>query len=98
MDELIDMAKDFIAENVLHMEKPEADLTDVEVKHIDRSALSLESNVAISNPYSHDLPIFELSSQIKSGGRYKYIYIQHECMHACIHPCIHTYIHSISLL
>jgi hypothetical protein len=74
MDELLGMATDFIKDKVLHMKKPEADLTDVQVKQFDRNGLELESNVSIHNPYSHDLPIFELTYQIKSGGRYTYIH------------------------
>ena len=69
MDHLIDMAKDFITETVMDIQKPEADVTDVSIKHADRNALSLESEVLVSNPYSHDLPICELSFRITTGGR-----------------------------
>jgi hypothetical protein len=94
MDELIGMATDFITEKVLHMKKPEADLTDVQVKHLDRNALQLESNVAISNPYSHDLPIFELTYQIKSGGRYT---SKHTYTFFHTHTDRYAYIHTYSL-
>ena len=69
MDQLLDMAKDFIAEKVMDIQKPEADVTDVSIKNADRDALSLESEVLVSNPYSHDLPICELSFRISTGGR-----------------------------
>ena len=69
MDQFIDLAKDFITEKLMDMQKPEADVTDVSIKHGDRNALSLESNVFVSNPYSQDLPICELSFRITIGGR-----------------------------
>ena len=75
MDQLIDMGKDFITEKLMDMakdfitEKPGADVTDVRLKHGDRNALSLESDVLVSNPYSHDLPICEISFTMKIGSR-----------------------------
>ena len=69
MYQLLDMAKGFITETVIDFQKPEADVTDVSIKHADRNALSLEYNVLVSNPYSQDLPICELSFRITTGGR-----------------------------
>lgn len=65
----MDKAKLFVADKIAHMEKPEADLTSVSVKHVDRRSVGLESDVLVSNPYSHDLPICEISYSIKSANR-----------------------------
>eukprot|EP00250_Pteridium_aquilinum_P009965 c19058_g1_i1 orf=382-837(-) len=69
MDSLLEKTKHFITDKVTHMEKPDADLTWVSIKHMDRKALALETDVLISNPYSHDLPICEISYKLRSGDR-----------------------------
>ncbi|KAI5078244.1 hypothetical protein GOP47_0006651 [Adiantum capillus-veneris] len=69
MSKLVEKAKHFVADKVAHMEKPEADLTWVSIKGMDRKALSLETDVLVTNPYSHDLPICEISYKLKSGNR-----------------------------
>jgi hypothetical protein len=80
MEHLMEKAKGFVADKVMHMEKPEAELTWVSIKHADRSSLSLESDVLVSNPYSHDLPICEISFKLMAGGRsLPPTYYQHHC-------------------
>ncbi|KAH7276311.1 hypothetical protein KP509_39G002100 [Ceratopteris richardii] len=69
MAKLVEKAKQYVTEGVGKMEKPDADLSWVTVKHMDRKALSLESDLIVSNPYSHDLPICEVTYKLKSANR-----------------------------
>ncbi|EFJ11064.1 hypothetical protein SELMODRAFT_158994 [Selaginella moellendorffii] len=69
MSQLVGKAKNFVADKVAHMEKPEADLTWVSVKDVSRSSVVLESDVIITNPYDHDLPVCEISYALFSNNR-----------------------------
>lgn len=62
-------AKEFVAEKIVNMEKPEAELTDLSVKTFNRDSATFISDVDISNPYSHSIPICEISYTLKSAGR-----------------------------
>eukprot|EP00249_Psilotum_nudum_P015495 c25356_g2_i1 orf=113-562(-) len=68
-EQLLDSAKHFVAEKITHMKKPEADLTWVSVKGMDREAVVFQSDVEITNPYSHDIPVCEISYRLKSANR-----------------------------
>ncbi|KAJ7522808.1 hypothetical protein O6H91_18G027900 [Diphasiastrum complanatum] len=69
MATMMEKAKVFVADKVAHVEKPEADLTWVSIKDVDRKDITLECDVLISNPYSHDLPICEISYTLLCGNR-----------------------------
>lgn len=62
-------AKEFLAEKVAHMKRPEAELTDVDLKDVSRDSLNLLAKVDVSNPYGHSLPVYEISYIFKSAGR-----------------------------
>eukprot|EP01018_Ginkgo_biloba_P004612 Gb_23369 [translate_table: standard] len=69
MAKLVDKAKLFVVEKVAHIEKPSADVTDLSIKHVSKGDVTLESEVDIMNPYSHDLPICEIAYKFRSGDR-----------------------------
>lgn len=69
MAHLVDKAKDFVAEKVAHIKKPEADVSDVSMKHVSRDSATFNCRLSITNPYSHDLPIGEVSYALHSAGK-----------------------------
>lgn len=69
MSELLDKAKNFLAEKVAAVPKPEASVTDVDLKHVTRECVEYNAKVSVKNPYSHSLPICEISYSLKSAGR-----------------------------
>ena len=50
------------------MEKPTADLSDLEIKSVNpssgHSTLTIKGDVSIHNPYDHDLPILEITYKL----------------------------------
>ncbi|KAF8364981.1 hypothetical protein HHK36_033015 [Tetracentron sinense] len=69
MSQLIDKAKNFVAEKIAHIEKPEANLIDVDLKHVSRDSVTYNGSVSVSNPYGHAIPICEISYTLKSANR-----------------------------
>ncbi|KAG6582636.1 hypothetical protein SDJN02_20908 [Cucurbita argyrosperma subsp. argyrosperma] len=69
MADLIDKAKNFIADKVADIPKPEASVTDVDFKRLSCDSVEYLANVSVSNPYSCAIPICEISYTLKSDGR-----------------------------
>ncbi|KAE8697250.1 Late embryoproteinsis abundant protein Lea14-A [Hibiscus syriacus] len=69
MSQLVDKAKNFVVENLANVKKPEADVTDVDLKHVSRQNIEYEAKVSVNNPYSHSIPICEIFYTFKSAGR-----------------------------
>jgi LEA14-like dessication related protein len=69
MSQLMDKAKVFVAEKVAHVKKPEADLSDMAVKYVGRDGATLAGRLDVRNPYSHTIPICEISYSLKSAGK-----------------------------
>ncbi|GAB2271762.1 hypothetical protein Dimus_006592 [Dionaea muscipula] len=69
MASLIDKAKNFVAEKIADMPKPEASIEDVDIKGVGRDGVTYKAKVGVKNPYSHSIPICELSYTLKSAGR-----------------------------
>ena len=69
MASLIVKAKEFIADKIADVPKPEATMTDVSVKHFSRDSATFDGKVSVKNPYSTKLPICEVSYTFKSDGR-----------------------------
>ncbi|GMI73629.1 LIGHT STRESS-REGULATED 3, Arabidopsis thaliana Late Embryogenesis abundant 14 [Hibiscus trionum] len=69
MSELLDKAKDFVADKVANMEKPEASITDVDLGSVGRDGIQYDAKVSVTNPYSVSIPIGEISYTLKSAGR-----------------------------
>lgn len=76
MASLIDKAKEFVAEKIANIPKPEATLTKVSVKSFNRSSATFHSEVTVTNPYNNALPICEISYTLKSADRL--------VVHACV--------------
>ncbi|KAI7740101.1 hypothetical protein M8C21_010319 [Ambrosia artemisiifolia] len=66
---LVDKAKEFVAEKVANMKKPEATVKNVDLKTISRECVTYKADVNVSNPYSTAIPICEISYTFKSAGR-----------------------------
>lgn len=69
MAKLVGMAKEFVADKIAHVKKPEADLTDVSIKNVSRDCALFNADLNVSNPYSHSIPICEITYTLKSAGR-----------------------------
>ncbi|KAA3458788.1 late embryogenesis abundant protein Lea14-A [Gossypium australe] len=69
MAELLDKAKNFVADKVANMKKPEASITDVDLTHVGRDGIQYNAKVSVTNPYSAPIPICEISYTLKSAGR-----------------------------
>ncbi|CAL9092388.1 late embryogenesis abundant protein [Musa troglodytarum] len=69
MSSMVDRAKEFVAGKIAQIPKPEASLTGVSIKSLSRDSALFHSDVSVSNPYSHSLPICEVSYTLKSAGR-----------------------------
>ncbi|KAJ6823173.1 late embryogenesis abundant protein Lea14-A-like [Iris pallida] len=69
MSGLINKAKEFVADKIAHLPKPEATVTDVSVKTFSRKAASFNGEVSVTNPYSHSLPICEIAYTLKSNDK-----------------------------
>ena len=67
---LIDKAKEFVAEKVANMEKPEACVKNVDLKDFSRECITYKADVNVSNPYGTSIPICEISYTFKSAGRF----------------------------
>ncbi|GAV63741.1 LEA_2 domain-containing protein [Cephalotus follicularis] len=69
MAQLLDKAKNFVAEKIANIPKPEASVTDVDLKHFNHDSVEYHAKVSVDNPYSHSIPICEISYTFKSAGR-----------------------------
>nr|KJB40999.1 hypothetical protein B456_007G103700 [Gossypium raimondii] len=69
MSQLLEKAKDFVVDKVANIKKPEASVSDVDLKHVSRECVEYGAKVSVSNPYSHSIPICEISYNFKSAGR-----------------------------
>ncbi|XVF33250.1 hypothetical protein REPUB_Repub17cG0152800 [Reevesia pubescens] len=69
MSQLLDKAKNFVVDKVASIKKPEASITDVDLTDVSREGIVYGAKVSVSNPYSHSIPICEISYTLKSAGR-----------------------------
>ncbi|OWM64281.1 late embryogenesis abundant protein Lea14-A-like [Punica granatum] len=69
MAELLGKAKNFVAEKVANIPKPEPTVNDVDLKNVSRECIEYNANVSIKNPYGHSIPICEIDYSFKSAGR-----------------------------
>lgn len=72
MSELLEKAKNFVAEKVGHVKKPEADLTDVDFKTVSFGSVEYLAKISVTNPYGVDLPICDITYNLKSVGRFQF--------------------------
>ncbi|KAF5464365.1 hypothetical protein F2P56_014445 [Juglans regia] len=66
---LLDQAKNFVAEKLATIKKPEATITDVDFKRVSLDSVDYLAKVSVNNPYGLALPICEISYVLKSAGR-----------------------------
>ncbi|XP_058214332.1 late embryogenesis abundant protein Lea14-A-like [Rhododendron vialii] len=69
MASLVEKAKNFVTEKVMDIKKPEVDVLDVDLADVSRDGVTYKAKVAIKNPYSHSIPICDLSYSLKFAGR-----------------------------
>ncbi|KAB1219505.1 hypothetical protein CJ030_MR3G012305 [Morella rubra] len=69
MSQLLDKVKNFGAEKLANIEKPEASITDVDFKRLSCDSVEYLAKVSVINPCGHDIPICEISYTLKSSGR-----------------------------
>ncbi|XP_059651330.1 late embryogenesis abundant protein Lea14-A-like [Cornus florida] len=69
MASLLDKAKNFVAEKLGVVAKPEAEVIDVDLKDLSRECITYQAKVSVTNPYSVSIPICQLSYSLKSNGR-----------------------------
>lgn len=67
MADFMEKAMDFVSDKV---EKPEADITDFDLKKVSMDSISYHAKVAVKNPYSVPVPIMQISYTLKCSGRY----------------------------
>ncbi|KAL0428804.1 UNVERIFIED_CONTAM: Desiccation-related protein PCC27-45 [Sesamum radiatum] len=69
MQDLADKAKNFVADKVANMKKPEASVTDVDLKDVGRDSITYLAKLSVTNPYSVSIPIGEIKYSLKSVDR-----------------------------
>ncbi|WMV11502.1 hypothetical protein MTR67_004887 [Solanum verrucosum] len=69
MADFMEKAMNFVSEKVGNMEKPEADITDFDLKKVSMDSISYHAKVAVKNPYSVPVPIMQISYTLKCSGR-----------------------------
>ncbi|KAJ6686502.1 DESICCATION-RELATED PROTEIN LEA14-RELATED [Salix purpurea] len=69
MAELLHKAKQFVAEKVVNVKTPEANITDMNLEGVHPDSIDYGAKVSVSNPYGTTIPIGEISYVFKSGGR-----------------------------
>ncbi|VVA23662.1 PREDICTED: desiccation [Prunus dulcis] len=69
MSELLEKAKNYVAEKVGHVKKPEAEVTDVDFKKVSFGSVEYLAKISVTNPYGVDLPICDITYNLKSVGR-----------------------------
>lgn len=70
MSHLVDKAKNFVAEKIADVKKPEASVDDVDFKRVSRECIEYLAKVSVTNPYSTPIPICQISYSLKSATRY----------------------------
>ncbi|XP_050387681.1 desiccation protectant protein Lea14 homolog [Argentina anserina] len=69
MAQLFGKASNFVTEKLGKVEKPEADLTDVDFRKASFDAAEYVGKVHVKNPYDHSIPICEITYKLRCAGR-----------------------------
>lgn len=67
--EFVDKAKEFVADKVANIQKPEASVDDVDLKHVGRDGITYLAKVTVVNPYGVSIPVGEIIYTLKSVDR-----------------------------
>jgi len=65
----MEKAKEFVTEKMGNIEKPEASVTDVDLKGVSGEAITYNSKISVTNPYSTTIPIGEIIYTFKCANR-----------------------------
>ncbi|KAL2478730.1 putative desiccation-related protein LEA14 [Forsythia ovata] len=66
---MVGKVKNFVAEKVGNVEKPEAEITNMDVKDVGKEGMTYLAKVSITNPYSVTIPIGEIHYSLKAANR-----------------------------
>lgn len=66
---MVDKAKHFVADKVAGMDKPEASITDVDLKDVGRHGVTYLARVAVTNPCGVSVPVCQIKYSLKSADR-----------------------------
>jgi LEA14-like dessication related protein len=69
MAQLLSKAKNFVAEQLVNVEKPEASIDDVDFKQLSRDSAEYLAKLSVKNPSGHAVPICQISYTLKSAGK-----------------------------
>ncbi|KAL2461524.1 putative desiccation-related protein LEA14 [Abeliophyllum distichum] len=69
MADMLGKVKNYVAEKVGNVEKPEAEITDMDVKDVGKQGITYLAKVSITNPYSVTIPIGEIHYTLKTANR-----------------------------
>jgi LEA14-like dessication related protein len=70
---MLDKAKNFVAEKLTTIEKPEASIDNVDFKRVSSDSVEYLAKLSVKNPYGYALPVCEISYTLKSAGRFHLI-------------------------
>ena len=73
MSQMLDKAKNFVADKLTTIEKPEANIDNVDFKRVSSDSVEYLAKLSVKNPYGHALPVCEISYTLKSAGRFHLI-------------------------
>ncbi|KAL8192334.1 hypothetical protein R6Q57_027519 [Mikania cordata] len=68
MSGLLEQAKQFVSDTVASIDKPEATVTEVDLKSVALDSITYNAKVNVSNPYITPIPIGEVRYVLKSSG------------------------------
>ncbi|KAI3450354.1 hypothetical protein Pfo_007019 [Paulownia fortunei] len=68
--ELVDKAKNFVVDKAGNMKKPEASITDVDLKDVGLDGITYLAKVSVLNPYGVSIPICDITYTLKSVDRF----------------------------
>ncbi|KAF7801280.1 late embryogenesis abundant protein Lea14-A [Senna tora] len=69
MAQFLDKAKGFVADKIANVKKPEASVSDVDLKRVSRECVEYLAKVSVTNPYGAPIPICQISYSLKSATR-----------------------------
>ncbi|KAL7121458.1 hypothetical protein ACP275_02G183100 [Erythranthe tilingii] len=67
--DFMDKAKNFVTDTVANIKKPEASITDVDLKDVGRDGISYLAVLSVFNPYGVSIPVGEIKYTLKSANR-----------------------------
>lgn len=67
--EILEQAKNFVADKLANIPTPEATIDDVDLKGLGFDGITLLAKITVSNPYAVPIPIGEIAYTVKSNER-----------------------------